>query len=149
MAIPFPYLGKLFLNAVETQHLSILPSSHGTLPHPRGGPPAPLPLALALLTVALPLANPTPLPFTPRLLNMGAFLFTKQISTWPSQITISDLACVCVERENAPKHIRHNEEPNMRTPNIDLIQMAHSPIACGNSDVFELHVHVIFRYIQP
>lgn len=34
----------------------------------------PLPLALALLTVARPLAKPTPLPLTPLLLNMGAFL---------------------------------------------------------------------------
>lgn len=45
---------------------------HGTNEfHPLG---APLPLALALLTVALPLARPTPLPFTPRDLNIGAFL---------------------------------------------------------------------------
>ena len=37
---------------------------------------APRPLALALLTVALPLAKPTPLPFTPLLLNIGAFLYS-------------------------------------------------------------------------
>ena len=40
-------------------------------PQPLG---APRPLARALLTVALPLAKPTPLPFTPLLLNIGAFL---------------------------------------------------------------------------
>jgi hypothetical protein len=34
----------------------------------------PLRPALALLTVARPLANPTPLPLVPRLLNIGAFL---------------------------------------------------------------------------
>ena len=38
---------------------------------------APLPLALALLTVARPLAKPTPLPFTPLLRNMGAFLYAR------------------------------------------------------------------------
>jgi len=38
---------------------------------------APLPLALALLTVARPLAKPTPLPFTPLLRNMGAFLYPR------------------------------------------------------------------------
>jgi hypothetical protein len=41
------------------------------LPYPLA---APRPLARALLTVALPLAKPTPLPFTPLLLNIGAFL---------------------------------------------------------------------------
>jgi hypothetical protein len=47
------------------------------LPQPLG---APLPLALALLTVALPRAKPTPLPLTPRLRNMGAFLYRELVS---------------------------------------------------------------------
>ena len=50
---------------------------------PLGAPP--LPLARALLTVALPLANPTPLPLTVLLLNMGAFL--RKVSTYQLDAT--------------------------------------------------------------
>jgi hypothetical protein len=49
----------------------IYPQLNSNQPQPLG---AALVLARALLTVALPLAKPTPLPFTPLLLNIGAFL---------------------------------------------------------------------------
>ena len=55
-----------------TQAFIYAPSSRSFVQPARGAPPRPL--ALALLTVALPRARPTPLPFTPLLLNMGAFL---------------------------------------------------------------------------
>ena len=53
-----------------TQAFIYAPSSRSFVQPARGAPPR----ALALLTVALPRARPTPLPFTPLLLNMGAFL---------------------------------------------------------------------------
>jgi hypothetical protein len=34
----------------------------------------------------------------------------------------------------------------MRATDVDLIQMAHTPIARRNSDILELHVHVVFSY---
>jgi hypothetical protein len=43
-----------------------------------------------------------------------------------------------------PKHIRHNEESHMRPPNVNLVEMADSPIARSDSDIFELNVHIIF-----
>jgi hypothetical protein len=62
------------------------------LPQPLG---APLPLALALLTVARPLASPTPLPFTPLLRNMGAFLCNR--SSALSRNMIPDLLSLSKE----------------------------------------------------
>jgi hypothetical protein len=65
-------LRSFFLNAFHfPDNKSPQPLSKAKVPYPLG---APRPLARALLTVALPLANPTPLPFTPLLLNIGAFL---------------------------------------------------------------------------
>lgn len=32
----------------------------------------------------------------------------------------------------------------MRTPDVDLVEMAHPPIARGDGDVLELNVHVVF-----
>lgn len=63
---------RLFLKRhINLTQLHLCPLAY-ELSHPLG---APRPLARALLTVALPLAKPTPLPFTPLLLNIGAFLF--------------------------------------------------------------------------
>lgn len=35
----------------------------------------------------------------------------------------------------------------MAPTNVDLVEMAHSAVAGGNSNVFELNVHIVFGYI--
>ena len=36
----------------------------------------------------------------------------------------------------------------MGAANVDLIQMAHTAVARSNRDIFELHVHVVFRCVS-
>lgn len=43
-----------------------------------------------------------------------------------------------------PQHIRYNEKPHMAPPYVHLVQMADSTVARGNSDIFELNVHIVF-----
>jgi hypothetical protein len=50
------------------------------------------------------------------------------------------------DRGEIPQHIRNDKEPHMRAPYIDLVKMANSPISCGDSDILELDVHIIFSY---
>ena len=36
----------------------------------------------------------------------------------------------------------------MAAPDVDLIEVGHSPVACGHGDVFELDVHIVLGYIK-
>lgn len=45
---------------------------------------------------------------------------------------------------NGPQHIRHDKEPHVAAADIDLFEMADTPVARGDRDVFELYVHVVF-----
>lgn len=49
-------------------------------------------------------------------------------------------------RGNVPQHIRHNEEPHMTPPDVNLVEMRDATIAGGHGDVFELDVHVVLGY---
>lgn len=44
---------------------------------------------------------------------------------------------------NLPQHVRHDEEPHVATPNIDLVEMRDTAIASCDGDILELHVHVV------
>ena len=46
--------------------------------------------------------------------------------------------------QDKPQHIWYNEKSNMASSYVDLVQMADSTIARGNSNVFELNVHIVF-----
>jgi len=107
-------------------------SSPCVLSHPR---PPPLVLALALLTVARPRARPTPRPLVPRDRNMGAFLESVSLS-----VTV-------FKRVAVPQHIWHDEVPDVTSTNVDLFEMRDTAVACGNGDVLQLHVHVVFGYL--
>ena len=109
---------------------------HPPQPLPRSPPPPRCPLAR--LTVALPLANPTPRPFEPLDLNIGAFLFRSAQLVW-SFTSLPDLVSAARNswttnvvpsrsmdskgKSFVPQHIRHNEKPHVAAPNIDLFQM--------------------------
>lgn len=66
--MPFNFFEPLFSIAIFPGYLRYSPLNP-QFPQPPLGPLCPL----ALLTVALPLANPTPLPLVPLDLNIGAF----------------------------------------------------------------------------
>lgn len=49
----------------------------------------------------------------------------------------------CMVGCSLPQHIWHNEESNMGSSDVDLVQVGHTPVASGDGDVLELHVHVV------
>lgn len=49
-------------------------------------------------------------------------------------------------RRDLPQHVWDNEKPNVAASNVDLLQMADSPVARRHGDVFELDIHVVFGY---
>lgn len=70
---------------------------------------------------------------------MGAFLETNAASQhdpWYSKTGGYSL----------PQHIGHNKKPHMATPDIDLVEMRDSSVARGDSDVFQLDVHIILGW---
>lgn len=49
----------------------------------------------------------------------------------------------CVVGCSLPQHIWHNEESNMGSSDVDLVQVGDTSVAGGDGDVLELHVHVV------
>jgi hypothetical protein len=47
------------------------------------------------------------------------------------------------KKANQPQHVRHDEESDVRSANVHLIQVADSAVARSNGDVLELNVHVV------
>jgi hypothetical protein len=48
------------------------------------------------------------------------------------------------ERErDEPEHVRHDEEPHVRTPDVHLVEMADAAVARGHRDILELNIHVV------
>lgn len=47
-------------------------------------------------------------------------------------------------RFSVPQHIRHDEESHMATADVDLVQVGDTAVACGDGDILELDVHVVF-----
>ena len=45
-----------------------------------------------------------------------------------------------------PQHIRDDEESDMTSSYVNLIQMTDSAVARGNSDVFQLNIHIVLGY---
>jgi hypothetical protein len=97
---------------------------------------------LALLTVALPLAIPTPRPFWPRDLNIGAFLQEKR-SAFVNNATFDEYK-EGMRNGEIPQHIWHDKEPHMAPSNVNLIEMRNSAVTGGDGYVLELDVHVVF-----
>lgn len=46
------------------------------------------------------------------------------------------------------QHIRHDEEPDVTSADVDLIQMADTAVARRYRDILELHVHVVLGCTQ-
>jgi hypothetical protein len=44
---------------------------------------------------------------------------------------------------NIPQHVRHDEEPHVATPNINLVEVRDTAIASCDGDILELNVHVV------
>lgn len=49
---------------------------------------------------------------------------------------------------NELQHVWHNEEPNMASTDVDLIQMTDSAVTRRHGDVFELYVHVVLGCVE-
>lgn len=50
------------------------------------------------------------------------------------------------KRVNQPKHVWNYEESNVGATNVDLVEMADTPVARSNRNIFQLDVHVVFSY---
>ena len=53
------------------------------------------------------------------------------------------------ERSSSPQHVRHNEKPDMRPANVDLIEMGDASVARSDGYVLKLYVHVVFGCAFP
>ena len=49
----------------------------------------------------------------------------------------------CMVGCSLPQHIWHNEESNVGSSDVDLVQVGDTSVASGDGDVLELHVHVV------
>lgn len=121
VAAPLPSFSNALISPYTPRH-SPRPQRSA---HPLDGPPL---CPRARFTVALPRANPTPRPLVPLDLNMGAFL-----SRIPSAPLVTIMGYPVAKL--IPQHIRHNEKPDVASPDVDLVQMAHAAVARGDGDV--------------
>lgn len=51
-----------------------------------------------------------------------------------------------LEHWRVSQHVWYDEESDVRAADVDLIKMADTAVAGSNGDVFELHIHVVFRW---
>ena len=49
----------------------------------------------------------------------------------------------CVVGYSLPQHIRHNEESNMGSSDVDLVQMGDASVAGSDGNVLELDIHIV------
>jgi hypothetical protein len=49
---------------------------------------------------------------------------------------------------NIPQHVRHDEEPHVAAPNIDLVEVRDTAIAGCDGDILELNVHVVLSCVE-
>ena len=50
------------------------------------------------------------------------------------------------EGDYKPKHVWHNKESNMRTPNVYLVEMTDTAVASSNCNILQLYIHVVLGY---
>lgn len=50
------------------------------------------------------------------------------------------------DRPYVPQHVWNNEETNVASTDVDLVEVGNTAVAGSNDDILQLNVHVVLSY---